>query len=493
MSIRFRLAVGYGIGVVVTLVLVGAFVWWQTGQALRGSLETTLQARATGVAGSLENAGRAGLQEPDQTAPGVFAALFSADGSPIDASADAPSGLRPVNGAFDMAGRHYLLRVDKLGDGTILVTGADLVGIADTQAELGRVLVGVGLLVGTASLFGGWLLAGRALRPVDRLIDDAETLGPSDLSRRLVAPARMDEVGRLTVTLNQMLDRIGDSVDRQRLFVAMASHELRTPLAALRAELDLADGPESSVEDYRLAVHAALGDAVRLSSLASSLLELATAADDGRILALGEVRLEELVATVVRSVGPLARLDRVRVEVELSDPTAIVKVDRTRIEQALVNLLGNAIVHGGRDGEIDLRATIADGAAGRTLLVEVLDRGPGIEATEADRLFVPFSRGAAARGAGSGLGLAMVAGAVDAHGGSYGAEPREGGGARFWFSIPAGRADPDSAAQAGHEVREGGIRPVALGQDGAPVGGTGDRARPRHPDGPVVPGEAKLV
>ena len=297
MSIRFRLAVGYGVGVVVTLVLVGIFVWWQTGQALRGSLETTLQARATGVVGSLENAGQAGLQEPDQTAPGVFAALFSADGALIDASADAPTGLRPVNGAFDTAGRHYLLRVDKLGDGTILVTGADLVRIADTQTELGQVLLGVGLAVGAASLFGGWLLAGRALRPVDRLIDDAETLGPSDLSRRLIAPTRMDEVGRLTVTLNQMLDRIGDSVDRQRLFVAMASHELRTPLAALRAELDLADGPESSIDDYRLAVHAALGDAVRLSTLASSLLELATAADDGRTLALSQVRLDELVAT----------------------------------------------------------------------------------------------------------------------------------------------------------------------------------------------------
>ena len=164
----------------------------------------------------------------------MFAALFAADGSPIDASTDTPSGLRPVAGTFESAGRHYLVRVDTAPDGTIVVTGADLGRVTDTQAALGRVLLGVGVAVGTASLFGGWLLAGRALRPVDRLIDDAETLGPSDLSRRLVGPNRMDEVGRLTVTLNQMLDRIAKSVDRQRLFVAMASHELRSPLAALR-------------------------------------------------------------------------------------------------------------------------------------------------------------------------------------------------------------------------------------------------------------------
>jgi signal transduction histidine kinase len=493
MSIRFRLAVGYGIGVVVSLVLVGIFVWWQTGQALRGSLETTLQARATGVLGSLENDGQSGLQETDQTAPGVFAALFAADGSQIDASSDAPPGLRPVAGAFDAAGRHYLLRVDTLGDGTTVVSGADLQGIADTQAALGRVLLGVGLAVGTASLFGGWLLAGRALRPVDRLIDDAETLGPSDLSRRLARPTRMDEVGRLTVTLNQMLDRIAESVDRQRLFVAMASHELRTPLAALRAELDLADRPESSVDEYRLAVHAALGDSVRLSNLASSLLELATAADDGRTLAIGHVRLGELVAAVVRSAEPLAGVERVRVEVELNDPRATVDVDRTRIEHALGNLLGNAIVHGGQDREILVRATIPNDPAGRTLLVEVLDRGPGIDPSEVERLFAPFSRGVHARGAGSGLGLAMVAGAVGAHGGRYGAERRAGGGARFWFAIPAGPAEPTSAAEAGHQVREGGIRPVALGQDRMAVGRSADRARPGHADGSIVPGEAKLV
>jgi signal transduction histidine kinase len=493
MSIRFRLAVCYGIGVVISLVLVGTVVWWQTGQALMGSLATTLETRATGVLGSLENEGQAGLQEPDQTAPGVFAALFAADGTPIDVSSGTPNGLRPIPGTFDSAGRHYLVRIDTAADGTIVATGADLGWIADTQAALGGVLLGVGLAVGAASLFGGWLLAGRALRPVDRLIDDAETLGPSDLSRRLVEPKRMDEVGRLTLTLNQMLDRIAESVDRQRLFVAMASHELRTPLAALRAELDLADRPESTIHEFRQAVQEALGDTVRLSALASSLLELATTADDGRTLVLSQVRLDELVAAVVRSARPLARLHHVPVKVELSDPAVTVDVDRTRIEQALGNLLGNAIVHGGRDGAIVLRAAVTDESAGRTLLVEVLDRGPGVDASDADRLFAPFSRGADARGAGSGLGLATVAAAVRAHRGRYGAERRGDGGARFWFAIPAGRADTGSAAEAGDQLRERGVGLVTLGQDRSPIARPGDRARPGDANRRVVPGKAKLV
>ena len=168
MSIRSRLAASYGAGVVLTLLIVGLFVWWQMGAALRGSLETTLQTRATGVLTSLENAGQAGLQEADQTAPGVFAALFSADGSLVDATTDAPRGIRPTDGVFDVGGRHYLLHTETAPDGTIVVTGADLQPIADTQAALARLLIGVGFSVGAASLFGGWLLAGRALRPLRR-------------------------------------------------------------------------------------------------------------------------------------------------------------------------------------------------------------------------------------------------------------------------------------------------------------------------------------
>ncbi len=233
MSIRSRLAVSYGAGVVVTLAIVGLFVWWQMGAALRGSLETTLQTRAAGILISLENAGQAGLQEADQAAPGVFAALFLPDGSLADATTDAPRGIRPTSGVLDTGGRHYLVRTEAAPRGTIVVTGADLQPIADTQAALARLLLGVGLSVGAASLFGGWLLAGRALRPVDRLIDDAAALGPGDLDRRLAPPARMDEVGLLTLTLNGMLDRIAESVERQRLFVADGIP--RTPDAPGRA------------------------------------------------------------------------------------------------------------------------------------------------------------------------------------------------------------------------------------------------------------------
>ncbi len=434
MSIRLRLAASYGAGVVLTLLVVGLFVWLQMGTALEGSLMATLQTRSAGILTSLENAGQAGLQESDQTASGVFAALFSADGSLVDATSDAPRGIRPSKGVLDTGGRHYLVWTQTAPNGAVVVTGADLQPIADTQAALARLLLGVGLSVGAASLFGGWLLAGRALRPVDRLIDDAAALGPGDLERRLAQPLRMDEVGQLTLTLNRMLDRIAESVERQRLFVAMASHELRTPLAALRAALDIVERDDASLADYREALHEAQGDAIRLASLATSLLDLATTREDAGSISRTPVRLRQLASSVIRSVGPLARLRGVAVELDL--PDEVVWVDRTRIEHALGNLLNNAVAYSSFGGEVEVHGRIEREPDGRTLMIDVLDGGPGIGDDPAHELFAPFYRGTHANGVGSGLGLATVAGAVRAHGGAFGAVNRDVVGARFWFSIP---------------------------------------------------------
>ncbi len=433
MSIRSRLAVAYGAGVIVTLLIVGLFVWLQMGAALRESLETTLRTRTTGVLTSLENAGQAGLQESDQTAPGVFAASFSADGSLIDASSNAPKGIRPVNGTIDIGGRQYLVQIQTAPDGTIVVSGADLQPIADTQAALARLLIGVGSSVGAASLFGGWLLAGRALRPVDRLIDDAATMGPDDLDRRLSVPVRMDEVGRLTLTLNGMLDRIAESVERQRLFIAMASHELRTPLAALRAELDIVDHDDASLAEYRDALRLAQGDALRLTSLSASLLELAATREDAHSVLRSPVRLRPMASMVSGSLDPLARQRGVVIALDV--PDAVVWVDRTRIEHALGNLLNNAVTYGGR-GTVEIKCQVEGESGARSLAVEVLDRGPGLGDDPPDGLFAPFRRGSRVTQVGSGLGLATVAGAVLAHGGTFGATDREGGGARFWFKVP---------------------------------------------------------
>lgn len=439
MSIRTRLTWAYGIGVALTLALVGALVWWQMSESLVQAVQTSLRTQAEAVLAALENQGQAGLQEADNATPGIWVVMLDSKGQVIDATAAAPAHVPAAAGVFEAAGRTFLVRVDRAGDGTTVVTGADLSPVAAAQGTLARILLGVGLSVGVASLVVGWILAGRALRPIDRLIADADALGPAELERRLTQPRQLDEVGRLTATLNRMLDRISESVSRQQLFVALASHELRTPLAALRAELDLADRDGADITEYRAALRAAQGDAIRLTSLTSSLLELATVGDEAHPLVRAPVSARSLATHALRAVAPLIEQNGATLTTNVT--TQVVWVDRRRVEQALINMLANAIVHSSGPAQIELRGDLSLQTNARLLRLTVLDRGPGFGANDPAAMFTPFQRGVGVRAVGSGLGLAMVAATARAHGGSYGAHDRAGGGAAVWLAIPSIAAD----------------------------------------------------
>ncbi len=436
MTIRTRLVLGYAIGIATTIAVVGGLVWWQMSDALLSTLQSALQTRSDAVLASLENQGQSGLQESDDPNVATWVVLADQHGQPIDASVGAPAAVPLTAGSMVADGHRYLTRVDRAPDGTYVVTGADLARVEAAQAALARIIVGVGGLVGAASLFLAWLLAGRALRPIERLITDADDLRPDDLDRRLAVPRTTDEVGRLAATLNRMLDRISDSVARQRLFVALASHELRTPLAALRAELDVADGDNTSVAEYRAAIREARVDAVRLGSLTAGLLELAKVGDEARPVARTPVSVSDLASSALRAVEPLVAQWAASVTVHA--PNVVVLVDRTRIEQALVNMLSNAIVHSLAAPQVEFNADVIGQGREALLSLSVLDRGPGFGPEDPVELFSPFRRGSLAIAAGSGLGLALVANAARVHGGAVQAANRTGGGAIVTLSIPVG-------------------------------------------------------
>jgi signal transduction histidine kinase len=430
------LALTYAAAVAVTILVLGTVIWLQLGEVLRAEMGRRVDLRLATVQFALENDPQAGLQEGDADTAGVWVVVFAADGSRLEASSGAPALIAPpsTNGPTTIADGSVIVRSEPTSTGLTLVAGVDLAPVAAAQAALAKLVGLAGVVAVLVSGLGGWWLAGRALAPVATMTAEAAAISQADLERRLQEPRPLDELGVLARTLNRMLDRVAESVRRHRSFLASASHDLRTPLAALQAELELADHASVSPDELRAALRAARGDAVRLGELADDLLELFAAEATGRLLVRAPTVVSDVTESVVRRLQPLARASGVDLIIDASD--AVVNLDRVRVEQAIGNLLVNAIHHAPRGSAVELVARVDSHEASPVLEVEVLDRGPGVPHGERELVFEPFHRGVGAQGSGSGLGLSTARAAAEAHAGQIGVDIRPGGGARFWLLIP---------------------------------------------------------
>jgi heavy metal sensor kinase len=319
--------------------------------------------------------------------------------------------------------------VDRLGRRFVAVTAESL---APADRSVHRVVI-LFLIGGPIALLltaaGGWWLARKALLPVERMTEQADRMGTGSLDRRLEQPRTEDEVARLARTLNSMLDRVERGVEDKQRLIADASHELRTPLTVMRSEIDVAlDDP--ALDGAARAVLASARDEVdRMTRLVADLLVLASMDEGGLELVEEPVDMRALAAAVAHRFearGPVA---------VTGDAGAIVLGDSIRLDQALSNLVDNALKFGA-GAEVDVEVATRDGE----VRVAVTDRGPGIPAADRERVFDRFVRLDAARGrGGSGLGLAICREVAAAHGGRVWAETAAGGGSRFVLALPAAR------------------------------------------------------
>jgi two-component system OmpR family sensor kinase len=279
-----------------------------------------------------------------------------------------------------------------------------------------------------------------ALLPLDRMGHTAGAIAGGDLSYRVETTDRRTEVGRLGVALNAMLDRLEGafaereaSEDRLRRFIADASHELRTPLASIRGYAELFRmGAARDDEAVEKAMQRIEDEAERMGVLVEDLLTLA------RLDAIGEVpHVDVDMAALARDAVDDARATAPGRPIELADGAEGTTIgDAHALRQIFGNLLRNALVHTPDGSPIEV-SVARDG--GEVLLV-VRDHGPGLPTDDGDELFERFwrSEGGRSRGAaGAGLGLAIVAGIVDAHGGRVSAANAPGGGASFVVRLPA--------------------------------------------------------
>jgi signal transduction histidine kinase len=290
-------------------------------------------------------------------------------------------------------------------------------------------LIGGPIALLLASL-AGYGVAAAALRPVEEMRSRAAQISTAEPRQRLPVSPTGDEVARLGTTLNAMLDRIGAAMAREREFVADASHELRTPLAVLKAEIELALREGRSREELKAALASAAEETDRLTQLAEDLLVIAQT-DRGRLpVDRSKLPVSELLEDVRRRFARRAA-DSGRALTAETQAGISARVDRLRLEQALGNMVDNALRYG--HGEVRLSAEAADGR----VELHVRDAGPGFPEGFLRRAFERFSRadGRRDRG-GAGLGLAIVDSIARSHQGEAHAANRPGGGADVWIVLP---------------------------------------------------------
>jgi signal transduction histidine kinase len=437
--IRLRLTLAFALAMAGVLAATGLFLYLRLGSALDRTIDQTLHARADDVTAIVRRSDSAAAEG------GEITQVLDRRGSVVSATAGLDRPLltseelaRASKGTVrverrvpgdDEAARLLALPAQTARGTRIVVVGTSLEQRGDALENLlTALLIGGPLALLLASL-GGYALAAAALRPVESMRREADAVSASELGRRLPLPPADDEIRRLGETLNGMLGRLESALRRERRLVADASHELRTPLAALRAELELALARERTPAELEAAVRSAAEEADRLCLLADDLLVLARS-DDGRLPVHPErVSADELLGGIVRRFERRAAEGGRALTAQGADGLEVY-VDRLRAEQALGNIVENALSHGA--GAIRLQARREDG------LVElhVRDEGPGFDDALVGRAFEAFSRGDEARsGRGAGLGLAIVDVVARAHGGAAHAANTDDG-ADVWIELP---------------------------------------------------------
>ena len=446
--IRLRLTLAFALAMAIVLAGIGSFLVYRLGTSLDEAVNEGLQgraeelaprvARATGEVGSIATLDLEARFAQVLDENGVVVGQTRQVGTtPVLAPAEARrlAASRSFVAVDDVPGLANPVRVTARLVATragprVLVVGSSLDDRDETVHRFVLVLLLVAPIALLLTSLLGYALATAALRPVDAMRVEAEAISAAEPDRRLpLSPAR-DEIRRLGVTLNDMLGRLGDALERERRFVADASHELRTPLALLEAELELALRQPRSREELEAALRSAREESDRLVQLAEDLLVVARG-DRGRLpITRGHASVDALVDDVVARFTRRAEASGRRITA--GPPTGLeLDVDAMRVRQALGGLVDNALQHGG--GSVRVAVAAHDGSAE----LHVTDEGDGFDPTFVPRAFERFSRDDEARSCGgAGLGLSIVLAIAEAHGGSVGAANRPTGGADVWLVLP---------------------------------------------------------
>jgi heavy metal sensor kinase len=445
-SIKIRLTAWYLVTVVLLLLIFGCVAYFVLSRDLYQNLDDSLKARTFEIEASIE------VIEGNVTfrqLPTELVLLYDADRYLIQKygpNVDFTSVDRLVREA--LVGNNQFLTIKTSDEQELrlyatpftaqvgrmaIVVGRSTTVIKDILGSFASVLFISSLVTTVLAGAGGLFLASRALKPVSRMMQTAQEIEETDLSRRIES-ANEDELGKLAATLNEMIGRLEGAFNRQRQFTADASHELRTPLAVIEAESTLTLSKERSPAEYRKSLELVAQEVSYMSAIIGKLLFLARA-DAGKVnYNFGQVNLKELFTELSSDIEVLAKEKGIKFNIVPAE-NIVVKGDRVNLRQMFLNLLENAVFYTPDGGSITGSVEQRDGMA----VAAISDTGAGIPPEHLPYIFERFHRVDDSRSrtaGGTGLGLAIAKDIAEAHGGKIEVESKVGKGSTFYISLP---------------------------------------------------------
>ena len=326
------------------------------------------------------------------------------------------------------------LRSTRTVQGYTIEVSATTEPIEEELAVVRRAILLTLPLILLAAGLGGYWLASRGLRPLERMAGQARRITGSNLDTRIEIAGAAEEVAALVASFNELLARLDRSFETMRRFVADASHELRTPVAVIRGEADVALSKERGAAEYRESLTIVLDEARRVSRLIDDLLNLARADAGHVMLQSRSFYLNELVAECCRAAQGLANAKGVQLDCAAGTDLQYTG-DEELLRRLTMNLLENAIRYTPPGGTVSASVESAEGGA----RLVVADTGIGIPAGDAARVFERFYRAGEARSrkdGGFGLGLAIVHWIAESHRGTVECASEVGRGSTFTVTLP---------------------------------------------------------
>jgi len=481
-SAGVRLALAYGgLFALSTLTLV-LYLWWATIGLLNAQVDAAIRSDAQGLAERWRDGGAAALLSTitarlagDIDDDAIYLVLDPQGRSLAGNLRAWPDEVTQAGEVYELSikrnGQRVLARLHRftLPSGYSLLVGRDVEARAAFRKVLTDTMAWALMLIALLGAAGALTVQRLFRRMVGHVSETAAAISAGDLSPRIQLSGRGDEFDRLAATFNDMLDRIGRLMDGVRQVSNSIAHDLRTPIARARARLEDAASHAGSTAELRTAVDRAVMDLDGVTAVFQALLRIAEIEAGARRSAFGALDVGPLLANLVELYGAVAEERGLRLVVETTRPLPVWG-DRELIQQAVANLLDNAIKFSPIGGTVTLRGRLTPGAWPETLQVMVLDQGPGIPEADQTRATERFFRGETARHTpGFGLGLTLVRAVAGLHGG-YARLSDAGPGLLAILTLPACRQPSlDSsdvwkrglAAEGDHQdVAMGGLRRV---------------------------------